>query len=129
MKTDNQITVLVVDDEGIIRATLKALLEAKGCEVVTACDAFQAMQKIELLGRQFDLILSDIHMRGLSGYGLRRELLKSPETKEIPFVLMSTERPAQITLEEYGIAVFLEKPFGLNELMDAIGEMVEKTEA
>ena len=65
-------SVLVVDDEADLSALIEDILEASGYQVETALDGAAALERLER--DHFDLILSDVHMPGLDGMALYREL-------------------------------------------------------
>ena len=65
-------SVLVVDDEAELSALIEDILEASGYQVETEADGAAALARLER--DRFDLILSDVHMPGLDGPALYREL-------------------------------------------------------
>ncbi len=79
------IGVLLVDDDGGVRAVIAALLEQAGFEVVATGSALQAVSMVER--RSFDVVLSDVRMPGMSGMQLLQ--LVRARRPEMPVVLMS----------------------------------------
>lgn len=63
--------ILLVDDEGIVRETFAEMLTEKGCEVTTASDAREALQKFPKL--DCDIIFTDLNMPGTNGIDLAKE--------------------------------------------------------
>jgi CheY-like chemotaxis protein len=67
--------VLVVDDEPLIRETTAAMLDDLGCQVVTAGDATEALDKLAS-DRRIEILITDINMPGMDGYKLAEEAQK-----------------------------------------------------
>jgi DNA-binding NtrC family response regulator len=107
--------ILVVDDEASLLMTLAANLELEGFEVAEAKNAEQALA--ELRTREFDLVLSDIRMPGMSGVDLCRAIHQS--RPELPVVLMtafSVESVVRDAVNE-GALLVLPKPFAIEQLV------------
>jgi DNA-binding response OmpR family regulator len=109
-------TVLVVDDEPVIRETLAIFLEAEGYAVRTAPDGLAALAELEHGG--IGLVLSDVMMPRLDGLALARRLrCRQPA---VPVVLMSAVAP----IPELPEVPVLHKPFALERLIDVIVTML-----
>ena len=107
--------ILVVDDEASLLMTLVANLELEGFDVSEAKNAEQALA--ELRTREFDLVLSDIRMPGMSGVDLCRAIHKV--RPELPVVLMtafSVESVVRDAVNE-GALLVLPKPFAIEHLV------------
>jgi PAS domain S-box-containing protein len=77
--------VLVVDDDGGIARTLKEILEADGCRVVTANDGNEALA--QLSRQRFDLVLTDVVMPNMDGHELFLKIRE--EAPELPVLMMT----------------------------------------
>ncbi|MHC4643916.1 MAG: response regulator [Planctomycetota bacterium] len=64
--------VLIVDDERLIRRSLKRVLQAQGADVTEASGGKQALLLLDKLGK-FDILLTDIEMPGMDGEALLRK--------------------------------------------------------
>ncbi|BAU11077.1 multi-sensor hybrid histidine kinase [Leptolyngbya sp. NIES-3755] len=108
--------ILVVDDNADLRDYLKRLL-SKSYRVETAIDGIDALNMIRQSAP--DLILSDVMMPNLDGFGLLQELRSHPETKEIPIILLSARAGEEARVEGLGAGAddYLVKPFSARELM------------
>ncbi|HET7646671.1 MAG TPA: response regulator [Candidatus Limnocylindria bacterium] len=110
------LSVLVVDDEPDIRATVSAMLEIEGYRVAEAtngADALAAVQREEP-----DLILLDMRMPVLDGWGFADELRR--RGLRIPIVVMTAARDAATWAAEIAASDYLAKPFGFDDLTSAI---------
>lgn len=111
--------ILIIDDELNLRETIFELLSYSGYEVYEAENGKDGIKKIEEV--EPDLILCDIMMPILDGYGFMKELNKTKFSK-IPVLFIS----AKIALEDqtHGMSLgakgYIEKPFQLKTLISAI---------
>jgi two-component system response regulator AtoC len=116
--TDRRGSILLVDDEEKILKRLGRALRDEGHDVAEAIDARAAMA---LLGeRQFDLVVADNLMPGMSGLDLLREVTTAFTGPERPqTVLMTAHGSTQIVRDAFklGVEDFLEKPFEIDELL------------
>lgn len=79
--------ILVVDDDPDLVETVSMMLESKGCEVGMAYDGVEGEESIKQ--RRPDLVILDVMMPRKDGYVLCAELKSSPETRNIPVVLLT----------------------------------------
>ncbi|NGZ83683.1 ATP-binding protein [Duganella aceris] len=107
--------LLVVDDNADMRDYLRRLL--RGQWRVEACD--NGVAALEAVARQApDIILSDVMMPRLDGFGLLAALRADPATRDIPFMLLSARAGEEARLEglQAGADDYLVKPFSGREL-------------
>jgi two-component system cell cycle response regulator len=120
-------TRLLLVDDGISNLDFKrTLLEPAGYHVTTAGDAARALR---LLHEQpFDLVLSDVVMRGGSGFELLGRVRADPELRDTPFILLTSsctdEQSRRIGLE-LGADRYLIRPIEPEALLAAIRECLE----
>jgi two-component system response regulator PilR (NtrC family) len=116
--------ILVVDDEAGMRDFLSILLRKEGYAVTVAERAEKAM---EMAGRgEFDLVMSDIAMPGLSGLDvLRQTRAASPDT---PVILITAYASTESAVEalKLGAYDYLIKPFDVEELKNVVRHALEK---
>ena len=79
--------VLLADDSVTTRTLEKSILEAAGYEVITAPDGEQAFKLLQERGA--DIVLSDVEMPRLDGFGLAEAIRKSPRFRDLPVVLLT----------------------------------------
>jgi PAS domain S-box-containing protein len=108
--------VLVADDNADMRNYIRRLLERQ-FHVQTVADGEAALRAIH--GEPPDLVLSDVMMPRLDGFGLLRTLQSSPATKHIPVILLSARAGEEARIEgiQAGASDYLVKPFVARELV------------
>lgn len=114
-----QRTVLIVEDEFLIRMVLADTLHAEGYDVVEAGNVLEA---VAILGqRQVDAVITDVDMPGgLSGLDLAR--LMSIKHANVPVIVASGGHLLR-TADMPGDAVFVPKPYGMAAMATMIDEM------
>src|SRR3712207_5770750 len=110
--------VLIVDDEVAIVELLAELLTDEGYQVHTAYDGRSALSLLRT-GLQPTVVISDIMMPGLDGWGLYHALRDERSLQHVGVVLMSAGRARPTELEDPR-ATFVTKPFSVYEMLDAI---------
>lgn len=115
----SQETVLIVEDDAVIRALIeKALARSYDYRVLAADDGVQGLELI--LDHQPDVLLLDLALPSLSGLDLMRELNR--QRQRIPTIVITADgRPEQIlNAFRLGAKDFLQKPFSMEELRVAL---------
>ncbi|MCG2462341.1 response regulator [Flavobacteriaceae bacterium F89] len=118
--------ILLVEDDTVLRENTAELLELSGYEVRTAADGSKGIKKAkEYLP---DVIVCDIMMPKIDGYGVLETLSQEPNTKSIPFIFLSakTERRDIRKGMELGADDYITKPFVESELIGAIESRLAK---
>ncbi len=120
--------ILVVDDNPDTMILMQELLSRRGYEVIAVPDAARAEREIH--SQAPDLILSDVIMPGKSGYELCREVKDNPETRLIPFVLITglSDREDRLRGIESGADDFLNKPIFAEELFARVKSLIKLKE-
>jgi signal transduction histidine kinase/FixJ family two-component response regulator len=112
--------VLLVDDNADMREYVRHLL-APQFAVRTVADGAAALR--EMRSTRPDLVLSDVMMPVLDGFGLVREIRADPALADIPIVLLSARAGEEASIEglESGADDYLIKPFSARELIARVG--------
>jgi len=115
--------VLLVDDEDSLRRVMKDLLEREGYIVSEARDGVQALDQVDRTGP--DVIVLDLNLPGLDGYGVLSHLRSRPATADIPVVVLTAkgDEDNEVRVFELGADDFLTKPFrarALSARLDAV---------
>jgi len=108
--------ILLADDNADMRDYVKRLLSYH-YEVEAVPDGLAALSSVRQ--RVPDLVLTDVMMPGLDGFGLLHELRSDPQTREIPIILLSARAGEEARVEglEAGADDYLIKPFSARELL------------
>jgi signal transduction histidine kinase len=117
-------TVLVVDDNEQIRALARHLLESFGFQVVTVDDGTQALRAITEHANEFAFVLLDLMMPGMSGEEVVDELHRLGAAT--PVILSSGYHSHELNQRFLGrgVAAFLQKPYGIEQLRAAAVEIL-----
>jgi adenylate cyclase len=118
--------ILVVDDNAANRDVLARRLMREGHQVVTAADGASVLELVA--GRDFDLVLLDLIMPGMSGFELLRRLKAARHTSDVPVIVISAldELDSVVRCIEAGAEDYLTKPFNPVLLRARIGASLEK---
>ena len=120
--------ILLADDNADMREYVARLLDG-AYEVETVDNGVQALEAAR--ARPPDLLLSDVMMPELDGFGLLRELKADPRTAAVPVILLSARAGQEATVE--GLAAgaddYLVKPFGARELVARVEGAVRAAQA
>jgi DNA-binding response OmpR family regulator len=122
----SQHTILIIDDNDDLRENTAELLALAGYKTLVAEDGKKGVSLV--LSGKPDLVVCDIMMPGLDGYGVLHLVRKNPETENIPFIFLTakTERSDFRKGMEMGADDYITKPFEEHELMNAIESRLKK---
>ncbi len=122
----NKYRILVVDDEESLCEILKFNLEKEGYDVTTA---FSAEEALALSLADYDLMILDIMMGELSGFGLARILRKRQETAETPIIFCTAldSEADKIKGLDIGADDYISKPFSLAEVMARVRSVLRRS--
>ena len=117
-KTQHQI--LIVEDEEVIRTSLRKLLERNGFSVSEAISVKAAQQAFNL--NSFDLVISDLRLPGSAG----TDLIKASGT--VPVIIMTSYASLRSAVETMrrGAVDYISKPFDHDEMINAVKRIFEK---
>jgi CheY-like chemotaxis protein len=129
----NKKKILVVDDEMDMRIYISTVLKTGGYHPVVTREGGEGIRKAREI--RPDLIILDVMMPGEGGADMYRQLKTSPDLKEIPVIMLSAVKKesffhylsmlnAQLAIAVTHPAVYLEKPFEPEELLDAVTDMI-----
>ena len=113
-------TILVVDDEPVLRTIVREILHEEGYAVIEAADG---RVMLEIMARERpDLVLMDVMMPGIDGCEAYQQLRSQPEHRDVPVVMMSAGvRPTRL---DPSLAGFMAKPFDLTQLIDLVTRLI-----
>jgi CheY-like chemotaxis protein len=112
--------ILTIDDSKTMRDMLMLTLEEAGFEVLQAVDG---QHGLDVLGQErVDVVITDINMPKLDGYGVIRKLRSNPVHKTTPILVLTTESDAEkkVIAREAGATGWMVKPFDPDRLIATI---------
>ena len=112
--------VLIIDDDALIRETVRLALAHAGFDASQSEDSTTALDLIR--GQKPDLVILDLYMPGVSGFELCRALKAHPETKHIPVLIFtgSNETVDVIGGIDAGAFQYITKPVDSSVLVSKI---------
>ncbi len=105
--------ILVVDDSPTVVKFVSFSLKNRGFKVVTACDGMDAVEKISNMSEKVDLVITDLNMPNLDGYGLIDTLRNNDEFVDTPIIILTSEEEEEDKQKgvQVGANSYLVKPF------------------
>lgn len=118
--------ILIIEDSPEILENTAEILELAGYEVMTAADGKTGVERA--MADPPDLIISDIMMPVLDGYGVLHLIQKNPELSDIPFIFLTakTGRADFRKGMDMGADDYITKPFNDTELLNAVESRLKK---
>ncbi len=116
--TDGKRQILVVDDEQINREILGFMLQDE-YDVLYAADGEEALDMIRSHVHTLSLVLLDLMMPKLDGFHLMDILRSDDELKHIPYIVLTSEKSAEVNSLKNGASDFIAKPFDQPEVIQA----------
>nr|WP_259345085.1 PAS domain-containing sensor histidine kinase [Candidatus Liberibacter sp.] len=123
--TGNSAIVLLVEDENAVRRGSKRMLEARGYTVHEACSGISALEIIDELQGQIDVVISDVVMPEMDGPTLLCELRKNYPNLKFIFISGYAEDAFSRNLPKDAKFSFLPKPFSLKQLATSVHEVLQ----
>jgi DNA-binding response OmpR family regulator len=117
--------VLVIEDEADLRANVARILKAEGYEVIAAANGAAGVEAA--LAQMPDLIVCDITMPEMDGFGVLFSLRENVTTSKIPFIFLtaSTRTYDRQWGVELGANDYITKPFKLDDLLAAVRKRLD----
>lgn len=115
--------IYIVEDDSDIRDAFNEILTAMDDYKVEAAENGQmALEYLKGSQELPDLILLDVLMPVMDGFGFREEQLKDPRLKNIPIVVLSASHRITDLAERMQARAYLKKPISIEDLLGAIEE-------
>ena len=123
-------TIMVVDDSTTVVKFVSFSLKNSGFLVVSACDGMDAIEKISTMSGNVDLVITDLNMPNLDGYGLILALRENEKHSRTPIIILSSEdrEDDRIRGMEVGASSYLVKPFKSSLLLNEVSKYLTKEE-
>ncbi|MBA6265399.1 MAG: response regulator [Colwellia sp.] len=112
--------ILLVDDKKKVLDFIRPLLEQQGNTIDTASNGLDAFEKAQQ--QPFDLFIIDHLMPVMNGIQLSRNLLKNPNTANIPIIFMTTQNTTDVIAltRFFSFEAIIAKPIDENRLLSAV---------
>jgi signal transduction histidine kinase/CheY-like chemotaxis protein len=121
-------TVLLVEDEDLVRAVIRETLELHGYHVVEASDGNQALHALERTSRTFDLVVTDVMMPQMSGPEFVERAARIRDRLKVLFISGYTDK----AIVHHGVVgprtAYLQKPFSPDVLAQKVREVLDGPE-
>lgn len=119
--------ILVVDDDELVSEYLVALLEAESYEVTVLNESTAALEYFRLHPDDFDLIVTDQIMPGLTGVEIAQSILAVRPDLPILLITGYSEKISAENAESFGLSGFFPKPINENLFLDKVSHLVSCT--
>ena len=122
-------TILVVDDNRLVRELIRDAFAEAGYTVVAAAGGAEALERLE--DARADLIITDVAMPEMDGWAFCEAVKGDPRFAEIPLVFLASHReiPERLRGFRLGAYDYLCKPFAVEELLVRVGLILDRTRA
>ena len=121
-RADQPISVLLVDDEQLLRRSFGRLLRQHGFQVTEAAGGAEALTLYE--AGKHDLVILDLDMPGMSGEATQLELLRRRPEARIMFASGHADQQREAVVRERGARAFLQKPYEIEVLVTTIHQVM-----
>ena len=115
----------MVDDSITTRTMEKNILEAHGYQVTIAVTGFDALSILDV--QNFDLMISDVEMPGMTGFELTRKVRQRDETRTMPVIICSslaTDEDKRLGMEVGAQAYIIKGNFDQGTLLDTVASLI-----
>ena len=119
--------ILVVDDSATVIKFVSFSLKNRGYDVVTASDGMDAIEKMSNMPESVNLVITDLNMPNLDGYGLIQTLRQNEEHHKTPIIILTSEAEEDDRQRglEVGANSYLVKPFKSSVLLDEVSKYLK----
>jgi len=113
-------TLLIIEDEAPLRANLVRILSAEGYRVIAAADGDEGLRRVH--ESRPDLVICDILMPRVDGFGVLASLRSRPETATVPFIFLTASADKENLQRglRSGANDYVTKPFKIADLLAAV---------
>ena len=121
--------VLIVEDDADVREAIVSAVEDQKIPCLQAANGLEALELLERETPPPDVILLDVMMPVMDGWGFRARQQATPRLASIPVVVLTAHASARETAEKMDAAGFLRKPVDLDLPIDTIRRLGPRTAA
>jgi DNA-binding NtrC family response regulator len=117
-------TVLVVDDDAMIRGLVRAVLQREALEIEEAQTGHEAIKRLK--EKRYDAVVLDIMMGDGSGHEVLEALAEQRPNVKCVVVISAMSAPNIENIASLNVHAKLRKPFDINDLLQAVRQCVEQ---
>jgi len=119
-----KLRIMVLDDEPIVCKRLQPALEKLGYEVDTFTQSLEALHEIQ--DTVYDIIITDLKMKGIDGMRFLQEAKKQHPTTEVIVITGFATLDTAKESFQHGVFDFIAKPFKLSEIQEVVTKAAAK---
>lgn len=118
-------TIMIVDDSTTIRQVVAITLKNAGYDVIEGRDGRDALDRLD--GRKIHLVISDVNMPNLDGFGFVNAMKARPEYRFTPVIMLTTESGADKKAQGQaaGVKAWVVKPFQPDQMLGAVAKLIQ----
>ena len=116
--------ILVVDDDRLLRETLREVLIDEGYEVRAASNGREAIARLD--GWHADLVILDLMMPLMDPFAFSASHAAADHSRAAPLLILSAAASLEDARTRLGAAATLAKPFGLDELLSTVASLLPR---
>jgi CheY-like chemotaxis protein len=118
--------VLIVEDSHLTRLMVKRVLEERGYVVTQSATGEEALSKVKLRSKPFDLVIMDVYLSGMDGLRTLELLKQEPEYTYVPVMMLTVASAVSVVKQaiELGAVDYLCKPFTPEQLVARVEKLI-----
>jgi two-component system chemotaxis response regulator CheY len=116
--------ILVVDDSGMSRRSLRKILEPTGHQIVEAQDGISALERYFI--DKPDLVLLDLTMSGMYGIDVLIKLREMDPQAKVIVATADIQSSTRQMVQESGAHAFISKPFTVDQVLNAVAVVLQE---
>ena len=117
-------TVLIIEDEEMLRELLRTILESKGYKVISACDGEEGVQMFLENKNEVALVVSDLGLPKLSGEEVVSSIKQIDQDAKLIIASGFIDPEMRSDLEKIGVISFILKPYKTNEVLQVVHDAI-----
>jgi|SRR5580704_594634 two-component system chemotaxis response regulator CheY len=117
-------SILIVDDSGMSRRTLRKILEPAGHQVTEASDGMSALEQFFV--ERPNLVLLDLTMSGMYGIDVLKKLKEIDPEIRVVVASADIQASTRAMVEEAGATAFINKPFDVDRVLKAVSAALKE---
>lgn len=122
-------TILVIDDDEDLLATVSLALRTEGFDVETAAGGKEGLEKA--VASPPDLVVLDIMMPDMNGSEVAKQLKANEATSAIPIVMITAlqeKKYMKAAIQQFGVEYYIVKPFEMDDFVNKVRYALESTD-